>query len=114
MRFMQSLTTIVHHYYPVITRLARYLIKNERVAETIPATVFSQLQPSLPDIRTKKQLHQYLLTATRMACHAWLHQQALVTKSNTESKQHHSNNDSVQSPLSKGEGVGGEAKKINH
>ncbi|HKZ66433.1 MAG TPA: hypothetical protein VJ111_08770 [Chitinophagaceae bacterium] len=81
---MKPFPHIVQHYYPILTRFARHIILNEPAAEEILPAVFNQLYIAYRDIHTKKQLHQFLITATRMACHAWLHQQILLLSSRSE------------------------------
>lgn len=82
-----------------LTRFARRIILNEPAAESLLPAVFSQLHTAFPDIHTKKQLHHFLITATRIACHAWLHQQALLLAS-------HSPAQHLSCPSPQGEGLG--------
>ena len=95
---MKLFPHIVQQYYPLLTRFTRRIILNDVAAEDLPAAIFNQLYTALPDIHTKKQLHQFLITATRMACHAWLHQQALLLQSQSEAKHSNNNNDSSTLP----------------
>lgn len=91
---MKPFTHIVKDYYPILTRFARRIILNEPAAESLLPAVFSQLHTALPEIHTKKQLHHFLITATRIACHAWLHQQALLLASQSPA-QHYNNNQEI-------------------
>lgn len=68
---------IITKYYHLLSRYARFFIKNQAAAEDIAIEVLEQLgeQPSL--WKDSQQLRTHLKMSTHIACYQWLLNQAL-------------------------------------
>jgi DNA-directed RNA polymerase specialized sigma24 family protein len=73
-----SYMALVGKYHPLLFRFARFTVRDEKVAKSIAGRALATLWANRKGIYTMSDARQFLKTTTRVLCHAWLHEQALL------------------------------------
>ena len=73
-----SFTALVSLYHPVLFRLARFIVRNESAARSIAIRALVTVWANRKGIHTMIEARIFLKTTTRVLCHTWLQDQALL------------------------------------
>ena len=85
-----SYMALVGKYHPLFFRFARFMIRNEAEAKAIAGKALATLWSNRKGIYTMPEARQFLKTTTRVLCHSWLHEQALLLAHKSKQNSTHS------------------------
>ena len=74
---LHSFTALVQQYHPMLTRFARFIIRNEEASIAIAGQALINLWACQKQLQHSSEARNFLRNNTRILSHSWLHQQVL-------------------------------------